>query len=268
MQKGSHEPDQPSVVLAPSDAPEQRADGTSPQPYIFERSTFGRNIFGRWLLVGIALIAIIALVWIGPQLWQLVQDQEALADWVAQLGWLGPVALVAINAIQIVIAPIPGYVAQAAAGFLFGPFWGGVWSSLGLLLGASAAFWLARLYGRPLVGRLVGEERLARWEHVSYSDSTLLWVVLLLGPIGDIPYFLAGLAQVSYLKILAITLIIRVPSTFVVAAAGAGVMLLNWWQIALLVVVLLGLFFVFIRHQEQIIRWCDERIGNFISFKR
>jgi uncharacterized membrane protein YdjX (TVP38/TMEM64 family) len=213
------------------------------------------------------LVVLVALVWIGPQFWQLAQDQEALEEWVAELGWLGPVALVAINALQIIIAPIPGYVSQLAAGYLFGPFWGGVWSSLGLLLGASAAFWLARLYGRPLVGRLVGEERLARWEHVTHSDSTFLWIVLLLGPVGDIPYFLAGLAHVSFIKILAITLIIRVPSTFVVAAAGAGVMLLNWWQIALLVAVLLGLTLVFIRYQEQIIRWGDERMGKIFGFK-
>jgi uncharacterized membrane protein YdjX (TVP38/TMEM64 family) len=257
MRNGSDEPDQPSVAPAPSDAPDQRVDGPSSR----------QRAFGRWLLVGTVLVVLVALVWIGPQLWQLVQDQESLEAWVAELGWLGPVALVAINALQIIIAPIPGYVSQLAAGYLFGPFWGGVWSSLGLILGASAAFWLARLYGRPLVGRLVGEDRLARWEHVTHSDSTFLWIVLLLGPVGDIPYFLAGLAHVSFIKILAITLIIRVPSTFVVTAAGAGVMLLNWWQIALLVIALLGLTFVFIRYQEQIIRWGDERIEKIFSFK-
>lgn len=257
MRQASNESDPPSVVPTPSDAPDQRVDGTAPR----------RRVLAWWLLVAIVLIVVVALVWVGPRVWQLLQDKEALEAWVAGLGWLGPLALVAINAIQIVIAPIPGYVSQAAAGFLFGPFWGGVWSSLGLILGSSAAFWLSRLYGRPLVERLVGAERFARWEHVTHSDSTVLWVVLLLGPIGDLPYFLAGLAHVSFIKILAITLIIRVPSTFVVAAAGAGVVWLNWWQIALLVVVLLILSFFFFRYQEQIIRWCDERVGKYLDFK-
>ncbi len=205
------------------------------------------------------------LLWIGSPLWEFVQDQTALEAWVASLGWMGPLALVAINALQIVVAPIPGYVVQVAAGFLFGPVWGGVWSSLGLLLGSSAAFCLARLYGRPLAGRLVGKERLAQWEHVSHSTSTLVWFVLLISPIGDLPYFLAGVARVSFIKIFVITLVVRVPSTFVVAAAGAGVMLLTWWQVALLMAALSVFLVLFLRYQDQIVRWSDRHVHHHVQ---
>jgi uncharacterized membrane protein YdjX (TVP38/TMEM64 family) len=210
-------------------------------------------------------LMLIALFWIGPPIWQLVQDAEALQAWVVGLGWLGPIALIVLNAIQIVVAPIPGYVVQVASGFLFGPFWGGVWSSLGLLAGASMAFWLARFYGRPLAGRLVGHERLEQWERVTHSSSTLIWFVLLISPIGDLPYFLAGLARVSFVKIFLLTLAVRVPSTFVVAAAGAGVMLLTWWQIVLLLVGLAGLLVVFLRYQDQIVRWCDRHVQRRVD---
>ncbi|MCC6455291.1 MAG: TVP38/TMEM64 family protein [Caldilineaceae bacterium] len=213
---------------------------------------------------GVALL-LVALFWIGPQIWQLVQDAEALEAWVVGLGWLGPIALIALNAIQIVVAPIPGYVVQVAAGFLFGPLWGGVWGSLGLLMGASMAFWLARFYGRPLAGRLVGHERLDQWERVTHSSSTVVWFVLLLSPIGDLPYFLAGLARVSFIKVLLLTLVVRVPSVFVVAAAGAGVMLLSWWQIALILVALAGLLVVFLRYQDQIVRWSDRHAQQHVD---
>lgn len=257
MRIESSQPEKPSVSLAPTAVPETGADSQSSPP----------SSFAQWLLVGTALILVIALLWIGPQAWQLLQDEQALEAWVVELGWLGPVALVALNAIQIVVAPIPGYVVQAAAGFLFGPIWGGLWGSTGLLLGATVAFWLARFYGRPLVARLIGEERLARWEHVTHSSSTLVWIILLLGPVGDIPYFLAGLARVSFVKIFVITLAIRVPSTFVVAAAGAGVMLLTWWQIALVIAALSALVLVFFRYQEQILRWSDRHIGDLTGAK-
>jgi uncharacterized membrane protein YdjX (TVP38/TMEM64 family) len=164
-----------------------------------------------------------------------------------------------------VIAPIPGYVVQLASGFLFGAVWGGVYSSMGLLLGSSLAFWLSRWYGRPLVGQLVGRERLERWERVSHSSSTLVWVVLLLGPIGDLPYFLAGLARVSFVQIFVITLVVRVPATVIVAAAGAGVMLLTWWQIALVIMALFGLLFLFLRYQDQIIEWCDRHVQQQVQ---
>ncbi len=221
----------------------------------------------QWFVASCVLVVGIALLLFGPQVWQLAQDVEALEAWVSSLGWLGPLALIALNAIQIVIAPIPGYVVQMAAGFLFGPFWGGVWASIGLLLGSAAAFWLARFYGRPLAGRLVGTQRMAQWEHVTHSTSTLVWVVLLLGPIGDLPYFLAGVARVSFIKIFVITLAIRVPSTFVIAAAGAGIVLLTWWQVALVMVALLALLILFLRYQEQIVRWSDRYVGKFLGSK-
>ena len=84
------------------------------------------------------------------------------------------------------------------------------------------------------------------------------WFVLLLGPIGDIPYFLAGLARVSFAKIFVITLAVRVPSTFVVAAAGGGVMLLTWWQVVLVIAILFAILLLYFRFQEPLMRWSDQ----------
>ncbi|MCC6166021.1 MAG: TVP38/TMEM64 family protein [Caldilineaceae bacterium] len=215
---------------------------------------------GRWGLA-LALIALVAVfVFFGPQLWALAQDPEQLTVWVAKLGWLGPLALIALNALQIVIAPIPGYVVQLAAGFLFGALWGGIWGAAGLVAGGSLAFWLARIYGRPLAERLVGRARLARWEKITYSTSTLVWVILLLGPTGDAPFFLAGLSRVAFVKVLLITLVVRVPSAFVAAAAGAGVLFLTWWQLALIFALLAGIVLVFLRYHDRIVDWSEHRL--------
>ena len=206
------------------------------------------------------------LAWqFGPGLWALVRDEAALRGFITRLGWLGPLALIVINAVQIVMAPIPGYLVQGASGFLFGPLWGGVWGSTGLLIGAMLAMLLARVYGRPLAERFVGEERLARWESTTHSDSTLVWWLILMAPVGDIVYFLAGLSQVSFVKILALTLISRVPFTFLVAAAAAGVTFLPWWQLVLILLVFVLLFWITTRHQERLFRWIDRQVGRRLS---
>ncbi len=84
------------------------------------------------------------------------KDPELLEEAIERIGWLGPLALVGLNALQIVVAPIPGYVVPIAAGFLYGPVMGSLWGALGLLLGATIAFWLARQYGRPVAEKLAG----------------------------------------------------------------------------------------------------------------
>src|SRR5690242_2918471 len=105
MRIGSDNSDQPNASLVPLKASAQGADGLSPR----------QRLLLRWSVAGIVVLVAIALLWSGPHLWQLAQDREALEAWVAQLGWLGPLALITLNALQIVIAPIPGYVVQVAA---------------------------------------------------------------------------------------------------------------------------------------------------------
>ncbi len=204
---------------------------------------------------------IVILVFIGwryaAPLWVFVSDPVLVEKSVEQMGWYGPVVLVLLNTVQIVIAPIPGYVVQVAAGYLYGPFWGGVYGSVGMLLGATIAFWLARIFGRPLVERLVGKGQLEKWEDGTHSTSTVVWFLLLLGPTGDIPYFLAGLSSVSYVKIIVITSFLRVPAVFLAAAAGA--MTIPWWQLIVIYSILAGIAVIFLRYQNRLRLWMSRQ---------
>ncbi len=189
---------------------------------------------GRWGVTALALI--VALVLLGVALWlwggdiySFLSDEQALEAAVVKAGAWGPLALILFNVVQIVIAPIPGYMVQLAAGYLYGPLWGGIYGAIGVLLGAMTAMWLARTLGRPVAVMLVGENRLARWESVTHSDSVWVWLLLLLGPVGDIPYTLAGLSRVRYLTILLLTLCVRVPSVFLSTAIGGGSVPLLWF---------------------------------------
>lgn len=220
-------------------------------------------------LVGMAISLVVAIVAIyyGPSLWALTQSESELASFVRAMGPWGPLAVIVLNAVQIVVAPVPGYVMQAVAGFLFGPWWGGLWGAIGLFLGAMVAMALARRFGRPLVERLAGAGRLERWESVIHSDSSLVWFVLLLTPTGDLPYFLAGLSHVSFRKIALLTLVIRAPSAFVVAAAAGGALQLP----PLFLFILFGglglLLLLFMRYQEQIQQWIDLRVSRRVDFR-
>lgn len=111
----------------------------------------------RWLPFGMLALGAGILAWrYGVQIWTLASDEAALEAAVLQLGWWGPVALIGLNVAQILVAPIPGYVVQAAAGYLYGPLWGGIYGAIGLMVGAMLAMFLARTLGQPLVERMIG----------------------------------------------------------------------------------------------------------------
>ncbi len=218
------------------------------------------------LSIALVLIVIFGLAWwLWPIFAPLMRDEQALRRAVDGLGWFGPLALIALNTLQIVVAPIPGYVIQAAAGLLYGPIWGGVWATCGLMSGAMLAMWLARRFGRPLAARMVGQLRIDQWESATHSTHPLIWFVMLLAPIGDIPYFLAGLSKVGFLPIALLTLIVRAPTVFAWAAIGAGTVTLTWWQLTLILAVLGFLMLLFLRYQQSMLAWVDRFVRQQTS---
>lgn len=215
----------------------------------------------RWALVILATVAAGVLIFAYRRpILELASNPERVRAWVEQLGPLGPLGLVALNALQVVVAFVPGPVVQVVAGYLFGWFQGALVGILGMILGGMLAVLLARFFGRPLVRSLVGAERLMRWEQIAHLNSVPIWFILMLGPFGDIPYYIAGLTSLPIWKIIAVAVFVRTPSVIVASAIGAGVIQRDSpWVIAgvalLVVVALIG-----IRYQKQIEQWVDQRL--------
>jgi uncharacterized membrane protein YdjX (TVP38/TMEM64 family) len=214
----------------------------------------------RWLL-GLLLVALLVLVvmcW--RPLMDLLGDLPRLRSWLHELGPWGPAALISLNAAQIVLAPVPGQLVQAVAGYLFGLWPGAIYGALGMALGGTLSMSLGRLYGRPLVERVLGRERLTRWEEVAHTDSPLVWAVLMLPLFGDIPYLIAGLTRAPIWRVLAITLVIRGPSVILYAAMGSGTItgspyLLGTLMVALVLVGILGMLY-----GPRVQAWSEERL--------
>jgi len=186
-------------------------------------------------------------------------DPASVQAWLGSLGPWGPIGLIALFVAQILVAPVPGYVFQVAAGYLFGWLPGTIYASIGMLIGGAIAMTLARVYGRPLVSRAVGEARLEQLETVTHLNSLALWFLLMLGPFGDILFFLAGLTTLRVWKIMAVALVVRMPALAVSAAVGAGV--LDWrspWVIGGLIV-LMAFGLIGARNQDRIDRWVARR---------
>lgn len=230
------------------------------------------NFFAKyiWVWAAIACLATAAsLFWFWDVLpfggWlatllQALGQAETLTRIVNWLGWAGPLGLILINAAQIVIAPLPNYAIFVVAGLLYGPFWGGVYGIAGMLLGGVCAMLLTRRFGRPLAERMVGAERLERWNRMQATQSIVSWSILFLAPVGDIPYFLAGLAQVSVGKVVAISAITRGPTIFLIAVASSGATEMTWSQLVLVILGLVIVFGLLAFYQDRVLAWFDRHV--------
>ncbi len=103
------------------------------------------------ILALLVLTAAIGIAFYETDLLSLFLNREKMMDFLASLGPFSFIGFILIQAVQVVVSPIPGEVTGFIGGFLYGTFLGIALSTIGLTLGSWAAFSLARIFGRPLV---------------------------------------------------------------------------------------------------------------------
>jgi uncharacterized membrane protein YdjX (TVP38/TMEM64 family) len=165
-------------------------------------------------------------------------NTDTLADRVRASGAVGPLAVMALLIVQAVIAPLPSPPILMAAGFVYGPWIGFVIGWVGLLLGASACFGLARVCGRPFAQRFIRREHLTTVDtHVAArSGVTLLAIVSLrvfMPPLFDAVSYGCGLVRVPFPVFAVATALGEIPKvgsfTYIGSAAGGVSSWLTAW---------------------------------------
>lgn len=179
-----------------------------------------RRQFLLHLVLATLTLSLLSLVF-GRHL-ALFADAEALRAFVAQYGRWAPLVFVALQALQVVLAPIPGQLLAVVAGYLFGPWWGTVYNMLGITIGSTVAFGLARRFGRTYVDRIVHEDVLETFDAVGdeYARLTLFVLFLLPGLPDDALCFLGGLTRVPLWQLVAIAVVGRTPGFFLANVFG------------------------------------------------
>jgi len=160
--------------------------------------------------------------------WALVPSATDPA-WVRQrlagLGWYAPLAFVALQTIQVIVAPVPGQVLGGVGGYLFGAPLGVTYSMIGVTAGSSLVFGLSRRFGRPYVERVVDPDRLAQWDAFFERSGVLGLFGLFLLPTfpDDLLCVVAGLAEVRPRTFVALVVVGRTPSFLAAAYVGTRV---------------------------------------------
>ncbi len=135
-----------------------------------------------------------------------VQDFQG---YVSSFGVLAPLILTLIQALQVVIPVLPGFLGCFVGAALFGR-WGGFWCNyIGISAGSILAFWLARRYGTALVKRMVSGKTYDRYAEKirkregGYTLLLFLSILLPLAPDDYLCYF-SGLTDMSSRKFISI----------------------------------------------------------------
>jgi uncharacterized membrane protein YdjX (TVP38/TMEM64 family) len=140
---------------------------------------------------------------------------DKVRGFVEGTGVWAPVVFILLKAATYVFAPLSGTPMKITAGALFGVWDGLLYLTIGDLLGGSLNFWIARIFGRPLIGRLAGAKSIKKVdetvEHVG-GWKALLMARLVLSPLYDFISYAAGLSSLKFKHYVWVTLVGGIPA--------------------------------------------------------
>ena len=152
-------------------------------------------------------------------------NRQALQAWLDGFGIFAPIVFIGLQALQVIVAPIPGQVVAVVAGFLFGSFWGTVYSLTGVLIGSAIAFSLSKRFGRSFVESVLHEDVVTRFD--DFVDTVgvpgLFAFVVIPGLPDDAICFLSGLTKWSLPTFIAVIAVGRLPAYVLAVHAGGEI---------------------------------------------
>ncbi len=154
-----------------------------------------------WINVFILLIAITGttVLFYKTDLAHFFMSRKKILLFIDSLGPWSACGLILLQAVQVVMAPIPGEVTTMIGGYLYGPFLGVVVSTAGVTLGSYIAFVLARKLGRPFVEKYLNKSIIRRFDYLLHHKGAFIVFLLFLIPgfPKDSLCYLLGLGHLS-----------------------------------------------------------------------
>lgn len=226
----------------------------------------------HWVFIGAGITAAIVAVcvWLvlsdAPVYRLLVRlygDKYFLKQTLRQWGILAPVIFIALQALQVIIAPIPGEVTGILGGYLFGEWLGLVYSTVGLTVGSVAAFGVGRWLGAHYVRGLVSQETWDKMGFIVEAEGSILCFIIYLIPglPKDMVCYLFGMSPMPLWVFALVSTLGRVPGTWVLSAQGAHTAAGDYLHVILLTALVVAVALPLYYYRIRILRWFRGRTG-------
>ena len=226
----------------------------------------------RWAIVagvsGLIVACCAWLVWTNAPAYQflarLYVDKHFLKRTLREWGVLAPVIFILLQALQVIISPIPGEATGILGSYLFGQGLGLVYSTIGLTLGSVMSFGIGRWLGAHYVKNLVSAETWNRLGFIVEAEGAVLCFIIYLIPglPKDIACYLFGISPMPLWIFALVSGVGRIPGTWVLSAQGAHTAAGNYFQVILISAVAVAAALPLYYYRHRIVIWLQGRSAS------
>lgn len=166
-----------------------------------------RGITAIVLLVILVISAVLLKMYFNGK----IDSVESLQEYIKSFGIMGPVVLTLIQAAQVVVPILPGFLGCAVGATMFGPVGGFFCNYIGICAGSIISYFLARKFGLDIVLLMFSEKHFEKWnkriqKNKSYDMFLFIATLLPLFPDDFLCYF-SGLIDMNKKKFIWIILL-------------------------------------------------------------
>lgn len=204
-----------------------------------------------------------------PSVTRLFREPEKFREYLSGYGAAGPLVFIALSAVQVIVAVIPGELSQVAGGYAFGTLLGTLYAVAGTIIGTVVVFSAIRLLGFSLVKVMISPGQLERFRFLlgSAKSEIVIFVLFLIPGIPkDVLTYLSGLTPVRMLRFLVICTVARLPGMLGSAYIGANLQQKDYRVVYAMLAISLILFVAGVLMRGRIIdrlqRWRRVKTGT------
>ena len=183
------------------------------------------NTVANWIRVASLLpLIVVGIAWLvfpvvretfGEGLYLLwTRDLEGLRTWGAEQCLWAPFLTGVLMIAQAIAAPVPAILITATNSFLFGPFWGGLYSILTANIAAAICYGLGRGYGTLITDSLISRKSVEKYESFFQQHGGV--TVLIARLIPFVPFdpisYVAGMVRMPFWTFFWATMIGQFPA--------------------------------------------------------
>ena len=205
------------------------------------------------------LLVVVIAYSIGRPLVRFVSDPTKFRDWVNEKGFLGVLAFISMNILQVLLAVIPGGPFEVGAGYAFGIVRGTLICDFSMTLAGIIIFLFVRRFGMRFVDLFVSREKVESVHILKSSrksESIIFLLFLIPGTPKDLLSYLVGLTDMKLSHWIFISAIGRIPAIFLSVLSGNALNESDYVKVAVMFAVMIvlsifGVVFYNIKNKKE-----------------
>ncbi len=196
----------------------------------------------KLIKVVIIIIIILAITfYLGSSLLSYFKNGVEAKETIQSFGVFAPLIMIGLIVIIVLLAFVSQIPVIVASGFAFGAIHAFCYALIGFFIGGTIAFFLARLFGRPFVIKIITKNAIEKLDNYSGTRLNVILFLFFLVPLfPDAMCYVAGLTNIKYKTFVLLSIIGRIPTIILFIVAGNSIASTNYT----LGIVLLGVIVI------------------------